>query len=207
MTLYNSFCCDNFFKEPNKILDFSKTLSFEKSNYGNGYRTENLHNLDKSLFNYINLKIINNIYPSIGNVEFNASTHFEKNIIDICDGWVHQDSNLITAIVYLNKEGTYGTSIYQKKKEYDEIDQTDKKKYFLKPNKKDKNYILLKKQENNLKFQKTISFSGVYNRLVCFNALTPHAADVNVDFKERLILISFINFIKINVFPNSEIII
>ena len=206
MDLFNSFCCDNFLKEPDKIVDFSKNLLFEKSTYINGSRTKNISEIDNKLFKYINLKIINNIYPSIGYVEFDASTHFQKSVSDVCDGWVHSDPNLITAILYLNKEGTHGTSIYKKKKEYDEMDQTGKHEYFLKPDEKTKNIILQKKQQNNSKFERTISFSGVYNRLVCFSGPTPHAADVDDNLKERLILISFINFIKINVFPTSEII-
>ena len=203
MSLFNSFCCDNFFEDPDKIVDFSKTLSFSKTNKVRGVRSPCLHEINKNFFNYVNLKIINNIYPGLGSVEFNASTFFQESIQDICDGWVHEDDNLITSIIYLTKKGTSGTSVYKKKKEYDLTLQPDKYEYFKNPESKNQEEILKKKNENNNKYRKTITFSGDYNRLVAFNGRTPHAADVNLNSENRLILISFINFIRVNHFPNQ----
>jgi hypothetical protein len=202
MSLFNSICCDNFFKEPDKIVDFSKTLSFHKTDKIRGLRSEGLHQINSNFFKYVNWKIINNIYPGIGSVEFNASTFFQKSIQDDCDGWVHEDESWITSIIYLTKDGTSGTSLYKKKNEYDLTPQFEKYEYFENPESKNKEDILKKKNENNSKYRKTITFTGDYNRLIAFNGNTSHAADVDLECKNRLVLISFINYIKVDHFPN-----
>tara|TARA_R100000329_G_scaffold142437_1_gene125875 strand:+ start:65 stop:688 length:624 start_codon:yes stop_codon:yes gene_type:complete len=202
MSLYNSICCDNFFDEPDKIVDLSKTLSFHQTDKIRGLRSQALHEVNNNFFKYVNWKIINNIYPGVGSIEFNASTFFQKSIQDNCDGWVHEDKSWITSIIYLTKEGTSGTSLFKKKNEYDLTPQPEKYEYFENPKSKNKEDILKKKIENNNKYRKTISFTGDYNRLIAFNGNTPHAADVDLECENRLVLISFINYIKVDHFPN-----
>ena len=207
MSLFHNICVDNFFKDPSKIVEISKSLDYSDDHKGYGLRSTDLSKININLFNYINWKIINTIYPGCGHVDYYATTTFQKSNIDKCDGWVHRDEGFLTAIIYLNPKGTFGTSIYEKINEYDSTPQFEKSHYF----KNITNYTDEQKEEvyrskinNNNKFYKTIDYSGKFNRLICFGAGVPHAANVdcNLENHERLIIISFIEYIKINKFSN-----
>jgi len=195
-------CKDNFFDDPYQIKEITKKISFERSKYISGFRSENLANIDQNLYEYINKKIVKTYFAGIENVTFSAETFFQKSDPDINDGWVHQDPGDLTAIIYLTLEGTSGTSIFYPKKEYLSPDWSvgvDKHKYFgNKENYSDeeKNKIQQKKLKNNSFFNKTINFEGKFNRMICFHSRQYHAS--KVCGKERLVIVSFIDNLRKN---------
>jgi hypothetical protein len=110
---------DNFFKYPEKIIEFSKTLRFEECPDGAwpGKRSKNLWEISQELFNKINLQMLSLIYPIKNfSIYFEASTHFQK-IPSIYKqgGWIHTDPDMFTFIVYLSNHKECGTSIYEPK--------------------------------------------------------------------------------------------
>jgi hypothetical protein len=205
--LFQNICVDNFFKEPYQILDLEKKVKYNEIREISGSRSEDIKNIDYNLFNYINKRIIQFIFPGLENIQFKAETRFQKSTPDPNDGWVHFDHGWITAIIYLTPEGTSGTSIWEPKKEFYIPNQPDKHNYF--ENKKnyseiDKKLIHHSKIVNNSNYEKTIQYSGKFNRMICFDALKFHAADVLEKGKDRKIIISFIKYINTGLFPGRE---
>ena len=194
-------CRDNFFEDPHKIIELSKQIYFKPTKYISGYRSDYLDEINLDLYKYINTRILSVFYPTASNIQFSAKTYFQKSEPDTCDGWVHKDSETLTAIIYLTLGGTSGTSLFNIKKEFLmpdwDIGTGGKHDYFKNKDKyseKDKEIILEKKLNHNKYFEKTISFEGVFNRMICFDSKQYHAAEV-CD-KERLIIISFIDNLK-----------
>jgi len=202
VNLYNNICADNFFDNPYQILEFSKKVKFERTKTVSGYRSTNISNINNNLFEYVNRKIINYIYPGSKGMDFSAATFFQKSDPDENDGWVHADNSTLTGIIYLTPGGTSGTSIFDAKEEYNLPEPQNKHEYFLNKEKftdDDKKLIYNEKLYNNNYFTKTINYLGKFNRMVAFDSKTYHAAEVCN--KERLIIITFINFINTNVYP------
>ena len=57
---------------------------------------------------------------------------------------------------------------------------------------------------NNSNYEKTIQYSGKFNRMICFDSLKFHAAEVLEKEKDRKIIISFIKCINTVLFPGRE---
>jgi hypothetical protein len=203
INLFGNICADNFFDNPHQIINISKKIELKKTKTISGYRSENISDINKNLFDYVNKKIINYIYPGSKGIDFSASTFFQKSDADENDGWVHADNSIITGIIYLTPEGTSGTSIFDAKEEFN-LPQPllSKYEYFEnkeKYTKEEKKLIYNEKLNNNDYFIKTINYLGKFNRMVAFDSKTYHAAEVCN--KERLIIITFINFLNTNVYP------
>ena len=195
-------CIENFFSDPYKIIKIGNSFKYSYQGAIRGVRSEPLHTLDQDLFETINLKIINNFYPNINchNITYKAMTYFQKSEYDINDGWVHNDPGIITAIIYLTPEETAGTSIYKiKYKDINLPNQYKKQDYFTNFNKysiKQKANIQKLKLENNSYFEKTASFNGEFNRMIAFKSNQWHAAELQKENKDRVVIISFIEEIK-----------
>tara|TARA_Y100001973_G_scaffold32646_1_gene49183 strand:- start:93 stop:695 length:603 start_codon:yes stop_codon:yes gene_type:complete len=192
-----SLCKDNFFVDPHKIINYANTLNFKQTRYISGSRTDPLHTINKDLHDYINKRILS-IFNPIKTPKFSAETYFQKSDPDKNDGWVHSDSSLITAIIYLTIGDTSGTSIFDLKNEFLDpclhVGEAEKHKYFGKKQKyteKQKKLVFQNKLKHNNYYDKTMHFEGKFNRLICFDSKNFHAAEVC--HKERLILISFLH--------------
>jgi len=205
MLFPNFVCIDNFFDNPDEVITLSKKLKYTNQTTSPGVRSKELHDLDYDFFNWVNLKICSVFYPNdVSNIRFNAKTHFQKTKKLEHDNWVHKDETFkFTAIIYLNKENTAGTSIFSAKKfkgtSYNESN--IRYNYFKNEDKKisDEKIKIVKdaKSENNKRYNKTFSVEGIYNRLVIFDGNTSHASNPMKEDHERLTLISFIDDVYI----------
>jgi len=113
---------DNFFKYPEKIVEFSKNLLYEECPDGAwpGKRSKNLKEISQEFFNDLNSKMLHLICPLKNpSVYFEASTHFQK-ISNLYKqgGWIHTDPGMFTFIIYLSNHKECGTSIYEPKNNY-----------------------------------------------------------------------------------------
>lgn len=192
-----SICKDNFFDNPYQIVEFTNQIKFKPTKYMSGKRSDYLHIINKPLHDYVNKKIID-IYYSNTIKNFSAYSYFQKSDPDKHDGWVHPDTETLTAIIYLTIGDTVGTSIYNLKEEFKipdwNIGHHEKLKYF--ENKKTyteehKKIVYENKIKHNKHFNKTMHYDGRFNRMICFDSKQFHAAEVCTS--ERLILISFLN--------------
>ena len=192
---------DNFFKNPNKIVEFSKTLEFKENENGEwpGERTENLSKINHELFCDINCKFLNLLYPIDCSTRFIADTRFQKisNVYKL-PGWVHSDNGFFTFIVYLSNHKECGTSFYEPKDILTEEINVNQKHESYK-NKNFSNGTFLKK--NNSRFVETINIKSRFNRLIGFDSFQVHAAQKFIEegiTEDRLTLISFINKVEGN---------
>ena len=189
---------DNFFDEPEKIVEYSKTLKFIRDPDGQwpGFRTDKIGEVDNLFYNWVNYKIVRLIYP-MNHLQMNwkSTQYFQKIDGNVYknEGWIHSDSPAeFTAIIYLSKHKNCGTSLYDKKKLFNNsINVEEKMEAYKNLNfKNEKKYL---KQNNDL-FEKNLTIDSKFNRLAIFDSNQYHAADRFKDDKnneERLTLITF----------------
>ena len=205
--IYPTICLDNFFNDPFKVLNFSKTLEFFKDKEGAwpGERTRHLHEIDFNFFNYFGSKVMSILYPNVKELKFNCSLSFQKIQNSYTNnGWVHSDIGCsdFTCIVYLSHHKNCGTSIYdQKKLGCSELNTKNKKESYTKNLflKEDK-YL----EENNNQFEESIIIKSKFNRLIIFDSAQFHSAQKFTEkdiLEERLTLIGFFSNIY---FPNIK---
>ena len=200
MTNFPLTVVDNFFDNPDKVVEYALSCQYEKAKDGRwpGKRSEPLHTINPELFNVSGDKLISLFYK--GDLPFwNIAANFQ--IIDnkYTDGWVHRDKdNIITGIVYLNKNENLksGTSIYRTKKDkFDaqQINKDEKIKSYLDGEYNSEHYRIA----NNSQFEETINISNVYNRLICFDSHMLHAAqNFSENLEPRLTLVMFVKSIS-----------
>jgi hypothetical protein len=197
--LWPFFCIDNFFDNPDEIVEYAKSLPYAPC-HNPGTRTVSLNELDEEFFFWINKKILSVLYPmNYNELAYNATTLFAKvppNLVH--DGWVHEDSCEFSSIIYLSKQTDCGTSIFSPKKSHLKKYQNQDRKaeYFVDESKTDGLADL--KKTNNENFEESIIVKPKYNRLIIFDGKMPHAAQpyMSADTTEdRLTLNSFFNSI------------
>jgi|LakMenE18May11ns_1017448.scaffolds.fasta_scaffold9429620_2 hypothetical protein len=171
---YPTFVLENFFQNPNDVVEYSKTLEFfkpEKDENWPGVRTKSLHLFNKPLFDYIVSKILSVYYDfSFHNFKY-LDTHimFQKiNLKDFLNNNkkntnLHQDIyHELAGVIYLNKKFNEktGTNIF----------------------------------DNNE--NKIVKVSNSYNTLVCYDAQKIHGFN-DILNEERLTIVIFIGKIEI----------
>jgi hypothetical protein len=198
--IWPNLCVDNFFQEPDKVVEFANSLEFTKPKVTNypGKRSELLYLINNEFFEFSTLKILSLLYPTeCENLSWNALQYFQKVPANLkYDGWIHTDKqHEFTCIVYLSKFLNCGTSIYHPKNSYGYIKNVkEKDEYFKNNDSKIYSKIEKAKKENNDSFEETIRFNSKYNRLILFDGANYHSSNVfnheNND-EERLTLITF----------------
>ena len=178
---------DNFFEDPDGIVEMANELRYYTPNTGNwpGQRTKNLHVEESRFFKYFGNKLHLLFYETVPEY-WNLQCHFQM-IHPFCDdknskknrGWIHRDIDTwFGGIVYLKKdpEPNTGTSVYKVKKGFshqyaEEIEQ--KEALYRSENVDDaeynKAYDAMRDQ-----FEETVTVTNVYNRFVMFNGNTHH---------------------------------
>ena len=208
--IWPTFCIDNFFQNPNSVIDFAKTLKFIKSN-GNfpGERTDALHKINNDFFDQTTRKIVACLYPNevYNNIRWRAAQYFQKiNPKEHPDkGFVHQDLDTeFTSIVYLSDNNS-NTCIYRRIKTPIPSHTVNKEKRYT--GKINKNDIKFKKdiEINQSCFEKTIEFKSIKNRMIIFDGAADHGVENfgNKEDEERLTLITF--FESISKVDNSSL--
>lgn len=197
---------DNFFPNPDKIVDFALSQEYFPDDSGRspGKRTHQLYKLDSDLFEYTINKILEVVSLEHSDCwEFDCGFQliepYTKDKYDPKNkGWVHNDKpTLFGGIVYLNKnpEEDTGTSIYDLKNGYPvERGKFEVKKY--------KNVATKEFEDTqhaiNSQYVETISIKNVYNRLVMFSGNTYHAAQTFGNQKNRLTMPFFCRKLTVN---------
>lgn len=199
---------DNFLTYPDLVVEYAESLNFDLKvgNYP-GSRTQNLFELKEheDFAREVIMKTMSLLVNEGIKYEYaGASLFFQKVPSNIKHGVVHQDRSH-TGIIYLNKNGAGGTSIYRPKTAFPNTFPKPDENIFK--NKTVKELHQNRKETNSL-FTKTIDIDGLYNRLIFFNGRHYHCANEydKQDEEERLTLIFFIEQLSIldNVDRNIE---
>ena len=200
--MYPTYIVDNFFDNPEAIVELANSIPFPNKGVGYpGARTNLLHDTQHAFFNWSCLRMLSTIFPD-GKINFEAQATFQKVPENLSEAdFIHQDSeNKLTAIVYLNKNGISGTSLF-KPKTFITLDLRDTQKYnYYKSPEKYKGDKLkrlqIEKETLRKKFDETLSVAGVYNRLLMFDGHQYHAQHPNRNKEERLTYIVFFSKIE-----------
>jgi len=208
--LWPTLCVDNFFGNPEEIRKYALNLEYNPAKDGKwpGKRTENLFNINLNFHTFVTSKILKLLYPmNIEDLGWSADAYFQKIDGNIYSqsGWVHQDKNEFTVLIYLSHHKNCGTSIFNKKNiKSTLINEQIRRDENIKAEFENKNIEGDSKEliSNNSQFEKTITFDSKFNRLILFDAAQFHAAEkfneVSVN-EDRLTLILFFQ----NIFSTS----
>ncbi len=81
--IWPTLCVDNFFDEPNKVIELSKSLDYESSNVYPGKRSIDLHIHHEEFFNWVSNKIMSALYPAEWpNIAWYNTAYFQKYLRD-----------------------------------------------------------------------------------------------------------------------------
>ena len=200
--MYPSYIIDNFFDNPDTIVKLANNISFpHKGDQSPGERTDTLHETHNDFFQWSALRMLSAVFPG-EKFNFIAKSRFQKiskNLSEV--DFIHQDKDTkLTAVVYLNKNGSSGTSLF-KPKTFVTLSLKDSTKYdyFKYPEKYKKSKLKELQREKEVlydRFEETLSVSGVYNRLFMFDGHQYHAQHPNTNKEERLTYIVFFSKIE-----------
>jgi len=210
-----NICVDNFFKNPDKIVEFANKLEYSPDKIGKwpGVRSDPLSYIDTDLNSYIVSKIFRVYYPSNknqifwdkSNLRFAKAKSYGDKILN--EGWIHLDTSAVAGLIYLTPNANLdsGTNIYQLKNEFKDVYDDEypcSQKHFFYSNSPEYNYEEYKKQlkENNNKFNLVTKFNNVYNRLISYSGNEYHAFNSFDGFEneERLTLLFFIDGVRVD---------
>jgi|DEB0MinimDraft_6_1074348.scaffolds.fasta_scaffold17942_3 hypothetical protein len=200
--LWPNFCIDNFFQNPDSVLDFAKTLKFYKTNgtYP-GERTKPLHEIDHDFFLNVTKKIVACLYPNdVKNLIWCANQYFQKIKPQkySTKGFIHQDMGTeFTSIIYLS-DNESNTCIYKRLKENIPNHLKVKEEAYLNKIKQNSPRFQKALKENNKSYEKTIEFKSIKNRMILFDGSSDHGVESfgKRNEKERLTLITFFSSIS-----------
>lgn len=209
---------DNFFQDPDKIVEMANSHRFyPASDFGGawpGSRTKSLYEIEEPFYDYLTHRILN-IYYDVGGREestlFQFDMRFQKikpyseNQYDKKNrGWIHKDTlSVFGGLIYLTKnpEPDTGTTIYRLKDGYNFCGMEEEAE-------KRKLYSSLKSSEqyedsfdkHNDQYVESIKINSVYNRLIVFDAEIHHGVQT-FGTKERLTLPFFCHSISTDAKP------
>lgn len=177
------FCKNNFFNNPQKIVNLSLKQEYTISKDYPGKRTGNLlesADLETKQFGlFFAKKIASEVYPGIHkfmlDIRFHINDVYDIDIVNT--GWIHSDECNIAGLVYLNNDEINfdtGTSIFIKKNpvEFSSVEIPSRQDFNSSGIITD-DYIR-DLTDNHKNFLETIKFGNVYNRLISYDAKLFH---------------------------------
>ena len=190
---------DNFFNNFKDVEKFADSLKYTHSGNGEwpGYRSEPIHKINYDFFSFTCTKMLQALYPMhYRSIAYNARMFFQTIPFE-GSGFIHQDDNEISSIIYIRGGKAGGTSLYEPKQyPFDGHSYVPhKEKFFGQAGKiKDvKNYKKHLKQHNS-QFELKLRVNFKPNRLFMFDCNEFHEA--NSFGGDRLTLVTFFESIR-----------
>jgi len=199
--IWPTLIVDNFFDDPHKVITFSKQFKYERASDSAwpGTRTAPMGELDRDFFSWSTTKLMKLFFPmNLEQIKWRAIQHFQKIPYKTYGekGWIHRDEDSeFTAIIYLSKHPTSGTSLYKAKHvappDMQEVYGNKKIKFYK--DLKDRSLSEKWRKKLNAHFEKVVDLHSSFNRLVLFDGHQWHGAENFGNEKEdRLTLITFV---------------
>jgi len=166
---------DGFFSDPDKVLEYAKTLEYRGDPEGSwpGLRTRPLNEFNFELHSNVCHKMLFPFYGNAYDIPIRAEGTFQKIPAgEYTSGQIHRDvPALAPGIVYLSPSGSMdtGTSLYSIKRDVVGLNVDLRTKYFDKDESK--------KEAWNSQFEETVKVGGFYNRLFLFDSSQYHRAN------------------------------
>jgi len=221
-------CVDNFFNDPDRILNYAKSLPMEPNDLRPGKCTDLLWKIDKDFVTAILLQIMSCYYDLTYqdiswkrvNMFFQEIPTYSKNKNDVRNkGPIHFDSNYefeLAGLIYLTPDidPDSGTSLFNLKIKNNEKYTPAAWRNFIKFKNKndvtgneeefdDASFIKKYKEHENLFIEKT-RFANIYNRMITYDTNEFHRANsyYNDAGKDaRLTLVFFIGGLDVGTYP------
>ena len=218
MILQPLICFDNFYNDPDAVRDYALSLDYSECGVFPGVRTEALHKFDKEFFYRSCYKFLSLFLDlDFEKVEWQILSQFQKIYRYSEDksspsntGWVHADSDFMSAVVYLNHNPNpdSGTSLYSSTKDViidmsptDELRNSFFQNKLVTPSSYEEELL-----KNNSFFEKTVEIKNVYNRIIMYDSNQYHAQDNywmdNEDF--RLTQVFFLQKLQAKNVPSER---
>ena len=195
--MWPTLIVDNFFDDPQKIINFSKQFKYERAIDGEwpGTRTPPIGEVEKNFLAWSTRKIMTLFFPmNLEQIRWRATQHFQKIPYKTYGekGWIHRDTESeFTAIIYLSHHTDNGTALYKPKFVFPQDFYTDKKIKFYK-DLKDSSLSEKWRKKLNKYFDKVVDLHSNFNRLVLFDGHLWHGAEnFGTEKEDRLTLITF----------------
>lgn len=180
---------DNYLKNYNQVIVDSSKFEYKPCQYGvyPGIRTENLADNYEFADTFIS-DIIKTHFPYVGE-EFSYAFHFHKNLpyedVNLNEGWIHVDPNVVTGLVYLTPgivDDTAGTSFYRQIKDSPVSKmERNSRATFIKTHSNKQEYLSDLESHNSC-YEQIMNVPYVSNRMVAFDCNVPHRPN-NYKFK------------------------
>ena len=199
-TYFPTTIVDGFFDNPDAIREFALKQKYftDPSGRWPGSRTELLSDISPSIFHSICKKILTLFFTSEQIYSYDVEITFQLINENFLSGWVHKDSCIATAMVYLTPESESGTSLYLKQNIEYEDSSYDKEKIEGYKNYSDNDTYRF---QNNQHYKETVNIKGIFNRLIFFDSNIYHSAHdffgINKE-NSRLTLVCFVHGISGN---------
>ena len=193
-TYFPTTIVDGFLDNPDALRDFALKQNFNKDDTGRwpGLRTYSLSTISSVIFNDFCQKILALYFTAEQTYDYNIESSFQVVNKNFNTGWVHKDTSIITAMLYLTPDSISGTSLYLKKNiSYDDNTFNSDRIASYNIGTDDVNARIL----HNQNYEECVNVKGIYNRLLIFDSNNYHAAhDFFGSSKEdsRLTLVSFV---------------
>jgi len=172
-------CKNNFFNNPDKIVELANRMEYEKSKRYPGKRTINLlESTDaeiKSFGIFVAKKIAREVFPGISQFVIHISFHINEVYNDTIAnaGWIHNDDVTLAGLVYLTpteKNISSGTSIFLKHGE-----ESFTTEDFPSRTEFNSTSVVTEEYKKDLKlnhanFEETIKIGNLYNRLIAYDS-------------------------------------
>jgi hypothetical protein len=195
-----SIIIDDFFNDFKSVVDLSNNVKYHPSDGAwPGSRSEYLSHVNRPFFEMTSYKILQALYPmNYQDLMWSARMQFQKIPIS-GTGFVHQDDDELSVIIYISGSNSAGgTNLYKPKAfPYNRDGYVNEK---FKAYKKSGNKGQMKKDlsqlvnQHNSQFDCTMKVNFLPNRMFAFDCNQQHAAQ---EFGgERCILIAFFEEIR-----------
>ena len=215
---------DDFFNDPEALVDFGKSLPKEGEDRQPGRRSQSLWEIDHNLCRAILLKIMSCYYDldyidlawdnSI--FKFQEIPRFSENKNDVRNkGWIHQDPIVdlyqLAGLIYLTPDidPNSGTSLYNlKSQESNRVHKIHSKDVLFAHNHYDKEEYTKSYIEHRECFSEKLRIYNIFNRLIMYDTREFHRANsyYNGDGKDaRLTLAFFMGGIRGSEYPLKRI--
>jgi hypothetical protein len=206
---------NNFFDNPFSVKNWASTLEYNSSlsNQWPGERTKCLSEINYRFYSYVNRKVLSLFFEDYNSIDYKCTLYFQKLNKYNGTGWIHQDPNLYTFIIYLsdNNNLNCGTSLYKLKNNRYYRFENEQESFFdineQQKHHKERNIneeILLKKQQaDQFSYEKVLDIPDHFNKLIVFPSEQFHSANFLGDSSSsRMTLIGFVYNLTTSLLPS-----
>jgi hypothetical protein len=199
---------DDFFNDPEMIVDYGKSLQKEQRKGQPGKRSKSLWEINNLLANAIMLKIMScyydleytNVYWQTSDMRFQEVPRFSENKNDVRNkGWIHQDDEFtegmfqLAGLIYLTPDidPDSGTSLYNAKS--NKHHRIYSKDVLYKNGSFDKEEYIKSQIKHEENFEEKLRVQNIFNRLIAYDTSEWHRANsyYNGDGKDARLTLGF----------------